>query len=136
MVFSPIVASIIRLRVGLSQRPPGLPARVLRGGHTERERCSHEFVNDVFYVLLTRRAEVFSPLADAQKLAHRTAGALVVRAIGKQKTREELAFYHGFFASLYRGNSGAGKRNRTPDLRITNALLYRLSYSGDEETRV
>src|ERR1700761_4735819 len=25
---------------------------------------------------------------------------------------------------------GAGKRNRTPDLRITNALLYRLSYSG------
>ncbi|CAM2148519.1 protein of unknown function [Pararobbsia alpina] len=54
----------------------------------------------------------------------------------KQKTREELAFYHGFFASLYRGNSGAGKRNRTPDLRITNALLYRLSYSGDEETRV
>lgn len=26
--------------------------------------------------------------------------------------------------------SGAGKRSRTPDLRITNALLYRLSYSG------
>ena len=32
---------------------------------------------------------------------------------------------------LYCLNSaGAGKRNRTPDLRITNALLYRLSYSG------
>ena len=25
---------------------------------------------------------------------------------------------------------GAGKRNRTSDLRITNALLYQLSYSG------
>jgi hypothetical protein len=31
---------------------------------------------------------------------------------------------------------GAGKRNRTPDLRITNALLYRLSYSGIRETRL
>ena len=26
--------------------------------------------------------------------------------------------------------SGAGEENRTPDLRITNALLYQLSYSG------
>lgn len=26
--------------------------------------------------------------------------------------------------------SGAGKRSRTPDLRITNALLYQLSYTG------
>ena len=26
--------------------------------------------------------------------------------------------------------SGAGKRSRTPDLRITNALLYQLSYAG------
>ncbi len=25
---------------------------------------------------------------------------------------------------------GAGERSRTPDLRITNALLYRLSYTG------
>ena len=25
---------------------------------------------------------------------------------------------------------GAGERNRTLDLRITNALLYRLSYTG------
>ena len=28
--------------------------------------------------------------------------------------------------------SGAGKRSRTPDLRITNALLYLLSYTGIE----
>ncbi len=28
------------------------------------------------------------------------------------------------------GKFGAGERNRTPDLRITNALLYQLSYSG------
>ena len=27
---------------------------------------------------------------------------------------------------------GAGKRNRTSDLRITNALLYQLSYSGED----
>ncbi len=27
-------------------------------------------------------------------------------------------------------SSGAGKRSRTPDLRITNALLYQLSYAG------
>ena len=26
--------------------------------------------------------------------------------------------------------NGAGKRSRTPDLRITNALLYQLSYAG------
>ena len=26
--------------------------------------------------------------------------------------------------------TGAGKRSRTPDLRITNALLYQLSYAG------
>jgi hypothetical protein len=26
--------------------------------------------------------------------------------------------------------SGAGEESRTPDLRITNALLYQLSYTG------
>ena len=30
-----------------------------------------------------------------------------------------------------KGN-GAGRETRTPDLRITNALLYQLSYSGNE----
>ncbi len=29
-------------------------------------------------------------------------------------------------------SSGAAGRNRTADLRITNALLYRLSYSGNK----
>ena len=28
------------------------------------------------------------------------------------------------------GKGGAGERNRTLDLRITNALLYHLSYTG------
>ncbi len=28
------------------------------------------------------------------------------------------------------GGNGAGERNRTSDLRITNALLYQLSYTG------
>ncbi len=31
-----------------------------------------------------------------------------------------------------RNEVGAGKRNRTSDLRVTNALLYQLSYSGAE----
>ena len=26
---------------------------------------------------------------------------------------------------------GAGEKSRTPDLRITNALLYQLSYTGE-----
>ncbi len=29
--------------------------------------------------------------------------------------------------------NGAGKRSRTSDLRITNALLYQLSYTGSKE---
>jgi hypothetical protein len=28
---------------------------------------------------------------------------------------------------------GAGGRNRTGDLRITNALLYQLSYAGEKQ---
>ncbi len=31
---------------------------------------------------------------------------------------------------------GAGKRSRTSDLRITNALLYQLSYAGYKELRI
>jgi hypothetical protein len=31
---------------------------------------------------------------------------------------------------------GAGKRGRTSDLRVTNALLYQLSYSGEENPRI
>ena len=33
---------------------------------------------------------------------------------------------------LFTSNSGAGEMNRTPDLLITNELLYRLSYTGDK----
>jgi hypothetical protein len=32
---------------------------------------------------------------------------------------------------LYKEKSGAGERNRTLDLFITNELLYRLSYTGE-----
>lgn len=31
---------------------------------------------------------------------------------------------------------GAGEKSRTPDLRITNALLYQLSYAGVGETTI
>ena len=30
-------------------------------------------------------------------------------------------------------NIGAGDRNRTGDLRVTSALLYQLSYTGNKE---
>ncbi len=35
-----------------------------------------------------------------------------------------------------RRGSGAGNRSRTYDLRITNALLYQLSYTGNSGTAV
>ena len=31
---------------------------------------------------------------------------------------------------------GAGEKSRTPDLRITNALLYQLSYTGAEKRQI
>ena len=31
---------------------------------------------------------------------------------------------------------GAGEKSRTPDLRITNALLYQLSYAGDSKPNI
>jgi hypothetical protein len=32
-------------------------------------------------------------------------------------------------------SNGAGEESRTPDLRITNALLYQLSYAGGKPVR-
>ncbi len=43
------------------------------------------------------------------------------RLRSKKASPERLAFLF---------EAGAGKRSRTPDLRITNALLYQLSYAG------
>ena len=34
-------------------------------------------------------------------------------------------------ALIQEGKGGAGDRSRTYDLRITNALLYQLSYTGN-----
>jgi hypothetical protein len=39
-------------------------------------------------------------------------------------------FEESLQAASQANESGAGKRSRTSDLRITNALLYQLSYSG------
>jgi hypothetical protein len=55
----------------------------------------------------------------------------VANAQVKKTKPAQLFSWAGFGMML-----GAGKRNRTPDLRITNALLYRLSYSGIRETRL
>lgn len=38
----------------------------------------------------------------------------------------------GLAAERRTGSNDAGRGNRTPDPRITNALLYQLSYSGTE----
>lgn len=44
------------------------------------------------------------------------------------RTAKEKAPDHDSQGLLY---SGAGEMNRTPDLLITNELLYRLSYTGN-----
>ena len=36
------------------------------------------------------------------------------------------------YRGIHKGNGGANGRDRTDDLRITNALLYQLSYVGEE----
>ena len=46
----------------------------------------------------------------------------------KRKSREDQRVTH-CLSRLYL-ESGAGEEIRTPDLRITNALLYQLSYTG------
>ena len=43
--------------------------------------------------------------------------------------RFDLSRPHGLETRVNPG-SGAGEKSRTPDLRITNALLYQLSYAG------
>ncbi len=43
-----------------------------------------------------------------------------------RKKRKSATFYIADFPFLI----GAGEMNRTPDLLITNELLYRLSYTG------
>ena len=37
---------------------------------------------------------------------------------------------------LFAGKDGANSRDRTDDLRITNALLYQLSYIGGKRTSI
>jgi hypothetical protein len=44
-------------------------------------------------------------------------------------TREPL-LQRMFYFPLSQKQNGAGGRNRTPDLRITSALLYQLSYAS------
>ena len=44
------------------------------------------------------------------------------KKIGRPKGRPKCLIYLEYF--------GAGEMNRTPDLLITNELLYRLSYTG------
>ncbi len=59
-------------------------------------------------------------ITDTQAIATTVSGNTVTATAGNNMTvfRSECV--------------GAGKRSRTPDLRITNALLYQLSYSGNK----
>jgi hypothetical protein len=43
---------------------------------------------------------------------------------------EKIAVQYALTLLRVHGECGAGEMNRTPDLRITNALLYQLSYTG------
>ena len=56
-----------------------------------------------------------------------TQSQTIYNYLASTKTHHPCAQYTPDFA-------GAGKRSRTPDLRITNALLYQLSYSGLNRT--
>jgi hypothetical protein len=53
------------------------------------------------------------------------------------KFLKHASLHHGKKRACYRLDSrlsfvhGAGETNRTPDLLITNELLYRLSYTGE-----
>jgi hypothetical protein len=44
--------------------------------------------------------------------------------------RGKMELLAWFSKQIAKVKNGAGKRSRTSDLRITNALLYQLSYSG------
>ena len=56
-----------------------------------------------------------------------------MRAVAAERDGINAARGEGEFAvadSQNRVKTGAGERSRTLDLRITNALLYQLSYTG------
>ena len=48
----------------------------------------------------------------------------------KPRTRRGLLVVSGTGWNRKKLSNGAGDRNRTCDLRVTSALLYRLSYTG------
>ncbi len=58
-------------------------------------------------------------LSNGAQTAHKTIFAKIKQSLAKSCKR--------LFYVIY---AGAGERTRTPDLRITNALLYRLSYTS------
>lgn len=62
-------------------------------------------------------------------LGGRQAGGERTAEAGKRKARSRGS---GFSLD----SDGAGDRSRTYDLRITNALLYQLSYTGNKEVKL
>ena len=60
---------------------------------------------------------------------------LALRRLMKGRFRDQSGRRRGDALNDWRALDfiGAGEKSRTPDLRITNALLYQLSYTGENE---
>lgn len=68
---------------------------------------------------------------EAQRLAGRCSkGSAADVGVTAADNKKAFGFRQGFLSSRKGRGNGAGERNRTSDLRITNALLYQLSYTG------
>lgn len=68
---------------------------------------------------------------EAQRLAGRCGkGSAADVGVTAADNKKAFGFRQGFLSSRKGRGNGAGERNRTSDLRITNALLYQLSYTG------
>ena len=97
----------------------------LQGGCSTTELCGHEkqFISDIL------AEAIREPYGTTQYRPNCTrcfpfVGHVDITGMPADKKTALL----GGAAS---GKHGAEKRSRTPDLRITNALLYQLSYFGD-----
>ena len=81
--------------------------------------------------------------ASLKKSACKASGFFLVGEDGFEPSKRNAAdlqsvpFGHSGTPPYSIGSDGAGRRTRTPDLLITNQLLYRLSYTGvSNRTRV
>jgi hypothetical protein len=84
---------------------------------------------------LTHPHRALAYLASTQVSSGPKTSSLTAEVSAAATTWRELAGRLNPDVVHVRAGPGAGERSRTPDLRITNALLYHLSYAGVESTR-